>query len=174
MGILIYCSDNALDELSLSMSYGSWHHFRLFMLQTTIRYLKHQEEQSPDIHPNIQNFLETMNYKESRCLTNFNKFIHSSSENLNAFISVHCHGLYALCYKQDSDGFYSVGNAFDILTLFQTIEPFFTIESLQFLEPDASDSDKKEVYDSIIHSDYDTLKKILEKSIETRTNITIL
>ena len=71
-------------------------------------------------------------------------------------------GIYALCNKSDCEGFYSVGNAYDIHELLITIRPFLLKDTEDL------DSENNWLYDSS-----DELIELFQESIEKKKIIMI-
>lgn len=71
-------------------------------------------------------------------------------------------GLYALCYKCDCEGYYSVGNAYDICDLFTLIRDF-TIKNHNDL-----DAEENYIYRSISH-----IEKVFQESLQLKRIVSI-
>ena len=72
--------------------------------------------------------------------------IYTESWNFNdAFIHFDLGGLYSLCNKNDYEGYYSIGNSYDICELFLKIKPFININGNEKddIEEDDEYSDEK-------------------------------
>ena len=67
-------------------------------------------------------------------------------------------GLYAFCNKSDCEGYYSVGNSYDICQLFKLIKNFYIVD--------------KEVFQDI-NKTINKIKKIFQESVRKRKIITI-
>ena len=65
-------------------------------------------------------------------------------------------GIYALCNKSDCEGFYSVGNAYDIHELLNTIRPFL-LKNTKDLE--SSDNWLYDVADELIELFQESIEK---------------
>jgi hypothetical protein len=71
-------------------------------------------------------------------------------------------GIYALCNKSDCEGFYSVGNAYDIHELLNTIRPFLL-----------KDTEDLESSDNWLYDVADELIELFQESIEKKKIIMI-
>jgi hypothetical protein len=71
-------------------------------------------------------------------------------------------GIYALCNKSDCEGFYSVGNAYDIHELLNTIRPFLL-----------KDTKDLESSDNWLYDSSDELIELFQESIEKKKIIMI-
>jgi hypothetical protein len=71
-------------------------------------------------------------------------------------------GVYALCNKMDCEGYYSVGNAYDILELFKLIKPFIINKT------DNLETSENEIYNCVIQ-----VEKVFQESVDTKQNIII-
>jgi hypothetical protein len=149
MGIDVGCVD-----YSFSSSYGYWNTIRETIIKATFDYIADKFQKDDELYKNIteeddEHYIgEGSNYFSYK--NTINNFINSLSKrgvitnvlctdnnlvvkflNLNtnlsyidALIYFNIGGLYALCNKNDCEGFYSVGNSTDIVLLFDLIEPF--------------------------------------------------
>jgi hypothetical protein len=71
-------------------------------------------------------------------------------------------GIYALCNKSDCEGFYSVGNAYDIHELLNTIKPFLL-----------KDTEDLESSDNWLYDSSNELIELFQESIEKKKIIMI-
>jgi len=71
-------------------------------------------------------------------------------------------GIYALCNKSDCEGFYSVGNSYDIHELLTTIKPFLL-----------KDTENLESYDNRLYDRSDELIDMFQESFEKKKIILI-
>jgi len=71
-------------------------------------------------------------------------------------------GLYSLCNKSDCEGYYSVGNSYDICELFKLIKPFLIKNKENMDSPD------NDVYKYVIE-----IEKLFQESVETKNYVLI-
>jgi hypothetical protein len=71
-------------------------------------------------------------------------------------------GVYSFCNKSDCDGYYSVGNSYDICELFKLIKPFL------IKNKENMDSRDNDVYKFITE-----VEKVFQESIETKNFVVI-
>lgn len=131
MGIELYCGDK-----SFECSYGDWYNVRRDLVEATFEYLK--------VHFAIAEYGEnTFEYNSMTILNQYieiiqNGIIISKQSSLldeyyvysnqlkfiDLLIQFSVGGLYSLCNKNDCEGFYSVGNSYDICVLLKLVKPF--------------------------------------------------
>lgn len=148
MGIDLYCGNS-----SFSCSYSFWNTIRETIIKATIDYINDKFKKDRELYDNITNeedanfigkgsqyycykeLLTKMIEEISRPIVSTNifnritildKFLNLTKviPNIDALIYFDIGGLYALCNKGDSQGYYTSGNAKDIIELFNLIEPF--------------------------------------------------
>ena len=147
MGIDLNC-----DTKGFSCSYSCWHNIRAELIEATFAYLEYlianetnnldQERFEQSVVSHLKQYInEIREYGAS--LENdkppINPFALLSSKRdlfdafseysgdlcfINILIQFGVGGIYALCNKSDCDGFYSVGNSYDICQLIMLIKPF--------------------------------------------------
>lgn len=156
MGIDLYC-----DKAHFGCGYGNWNLFRIHVIQASILYL---ENLFSNIHFDTTKFNlddKTYDYEGEtykNILTNFLLLATVSVEKVelkynNALIHFGIGGLYSFCQKNDCEGYYSVGNAYDICQLFRTIRPFLP------------DDETKETMDRVL--------LVFEESVQSQKKISI-
>jgi len=158
MGIHIYC-----DEKEYSSSYGSWNKFRLATINATIKYIKSYitlTELSEYDQVYANKLLEFIDKIESEPNLDINIFIDYCKESpfIDTLVFFNISGLYAFCNKSDCEGYYSVGNSYDICQLFKLIKNFYIVD--------------KEVFQDI-NKTINKIKKIFQESVRKRKIITI-
>ena len=168
MGIDITCN-----EKTFSCGYGSWNKIRIETIIATAEYLKHlktinqfEERTYPYVSLEIINefMSELISYttkqeqetnqepKQEQNLVGL--FLGNCTlELIDVFIFFGVGGLFSLCNKSDCEGYYSVGNAYDICELFHLIRPFL-IEN----------SDSPDNYANVITQIEDVFKESVEIS----------
>lgn len=77
------------------------------------------------------------------------------------------YGIFALCNKSDDNGYYkngyfSIGNSYDICELFKAIKPFFNVDNVNL------NSEDNFLYDSVI-----SLEKIFQEGLDKKHIVTI-
>jgi hypothetical protein len=157
MGIWIHC-----DKKEYSCSYGSWNKFRMATINATIKYIKSyisltELTEYDQIYAN--KLLEFIDKIESEPDLNNDIFIDYCKELLfiDTLVFFNISGLYAFCNKSDCEGYYSVGNSYDICQLFKLIKNFYTV-------------DKNSIQDI---NTINTIKKVFQESLRKRKIITI-
>ena len=173
MGIDITCVNK-----SFHSSYGYWSRFRTDIIIATFEYLKDYfslNEYSKDEFPNeeiyrqeIIEFMEKVLNTKANYVNTGIKFPISTIAtpvdifiqfcelaNINLLIHYGVGGLYSFCNKSDCDGFYSVGNSYDICELLKSIKPFL------IKNKDDLQSQENKFYNSI-----DVVIEIFKESVE--------
>jgi hypothetical protein len=133
MGIDITCN-----EKSFSCGYGKWNKIRIDTIIATAEYLKHVKTTNQfeeRTYPYVS--LEIINEFMSELLSYGSDPEQEQEQNLVGLFLGNCTlelidvliffgvgGLFSLCNKSDCEGYYSVGNAYDICELFHLIKPF--------------------------------------------------
>jgi hypothetical protein len=158
MGIHIYCH-----EKEYSCSYGSWDKFRMATINATFKYIKSyisltEITEYDQIYAN--KLLEFIDKIESEPNLDINIFINYCEQSpfIDTLVFFNISGLYAFCNKSDCDGYYSVGNSYDICQLFKLIKKFYIVD--------------KEVFQDI-NKTINKIKKIFQESVRKRKIITI-
>lgn len=128
MGIDLYCGDK-----TFGCSYSGWHNVRTALIEATFEYL--------EVHFAISEYEEgTHEYDSMTSLKQYIERIRNSSKNdklldnfyinsrllefVDLLIQFGVGGLYTLCNKSDNEGFYSVGNSYDICQFIKVVKPF--------------------------------------------------
>ena len=147
MGIDLTC-----DTKNFSCSYSSWHNIRAELIEATFAYLEDlianqtkgidEERLEYSVIGHLKQYITEIR-EECASFDNdkppispfallFSKrtIFNAFSEHLgdlcfiNILIQFGVGGIYTLCNKSDCDGFYSVGNSYDICELLNVIKPF--------------------------------------------------
>jgi hypothetical protein len=158
MGIWIYC-----DEKEYSCSYGFWNKFRMATINATFKYIKSYislTEITEYEKVYADKLLEFINKIESESNFDIDIFLNYCKESpfIDTLVFFNISGLYAFCNKSDCEGYYSVGNSYDICQLFKLIKKFYIVD--------------KEFFKNI-HKTINKIKKIFQESIKKRKIITI-
>lgn len=138
MGIDLYCNNKMY-----SCSYEYWNGIRETIIRATFEHVHDNlilyKNKSIDIEKKSQiysncyiDIIETLMYEiiekktkdENISLVNFFIQITQHISKQDALILYDLYGLYALCNKSDSEGFYSPGNSLDICKLLKLIKPY--------------------------------------------------
>jgi hypothetical protein len=159
MGIDLYCGDE-----TFGCSYGSWNNVRNSLIQATFEYLEvhfavteyeegtHEHGAMIALKQYIQKILNLG--KNDKLIENF--IVYSRIlEFVDLLIQFGVGGLYALCNKSDCEGFYSVGNSYDICELLKLVKPFL-LKNKEDLEAD----------ENWMYNDIDKLTNVFKESVE--------
>jgi hypothetical protein len=136
MGIDLYCG-----KKTFGCSYSSWYNVRSALIEATFEYLEvhfaiTEYEEGTEEHgemlalkqymKKIQNRVilkDSVIGKESNVLDEF--YVYSIRlEFIDLLIQFGVGGIYSLCNKSDNEGYYSVGNSYDICELLKVVKPF--------------------------------------------------
>jgi hypothetical protein len=136
MGIDLYCSDK-----TFGCSYGTWFNVRNTLIEATFEYIVVHlgiTKYDADIEElgamsALKLYIEKIKNgvilkdnvlgKESNLIDQF--IIYSRQlEFVDLLIQFGIGGIYTLCNKSDCEGFYSVGNSYDICDLLKVVKPF--------------------------------------------------
>ena len=153
MGICINCAD-----VIYSCEYTRWENFREEIANASIEYLKNEynvllENGATDSY--LENQLsKLMDYIDVNNCKTTNDFIRLFlDENfLNLFIYYNMGGVFALLNKSD-DGYYTIGNAIDMVQTFDFIQKYIT--------------------DDVVTEQLHQVKKVFETSVDKKTIISI-
>jgi hypothetical protein len=159
-------------EQYFSCEYIYWHKIRNETIQATFDYLsiifdlnkykiepleiKYREKLEI-----IINELENNNI-DKNYLNNFIKRC-NNIETIDALIYFGVEGLFSLCNKRATEGFYSISDSHSICELFKLIKPFY-FKNFEYI-----DSDENNIYNSIFE-----LEKVFQESFEEKKIVTIL
>jgi len=126
MGVVFECI-----EKDYSCSYSSWNAVRVEMACATMRYLE-SEVDNEKMQQN-QMICEILAHKVNltQSVDEFLAFMSDYPNFINYFIVLDIYGLYVLLNKGDDTGYYSPGNAKDILMLFKLIKPFILNDNVK-------------------------------------------
>lgn len=147
MGIDLTC-----DTKNFSCSYSSWHNIRAELIEATFAYLEDlianqtkgidEERLEYSVIGHLKQYIteireECASFENDKppispfaLLFSKRTIFNAFSEHLgdlcfiNILIQFGVGGIYTLCNKSDCDGFYSVGNSYDICELLNVIKPF--------------------------------------------------
>jgi len=166
MGINIECI-----EESFCCSYSYWNKIRSAVITATFEYLQvhlslnqldeeclNETIYRKEILEFIDNFIKIDKYDNE--VNIFSTFCDSSK--LNILIYYNIGGLYYFCNKSDCDGYYSVGNSYDICELFKLIKPFL-IKNKEYIQ-----SIENDIYNSVIK-----IENVFEESVEKNKIVVI-
>ena len=166
MGIDLYCGDE-----TFGCSYGSWNNVRNSLIQATFEYLEvhfavteyeegtHEHGAMIALKQYIQKILNLG--KNDKLIEGF--VVYSRIlEFVDLLIQFGVGGLYALCNKSDCEGFYSVGNSYDICELLKLVKPFL-LKNKEDL-----DADENWIYNGI-----DNVTNVFKESVEKNVIVRI-
>lgn len=136
MGIEVRCINKYVDP-----SYHFWNVFRIETVFATIRYFKSNIENKKYEDACEQEWLNKlttyMNNMETEFKYNtdldmlYTKYFQGQFVELLILHGIS--GLYTLCYKPDTEAYYTVGNAHDMLSLFKLIKPYYDKSNPHYL-----------------------------------------
>ena len=159
MGIDLYCGDE-----TFSCSYGSWNNVRNSLIEATFEYI--------EVHFAVTDYEEnTYDYGSMTALKQYIQRILNSGKNdklienfivysrilefVDLLIQFGVGGLYALCNKSDCEGFYSVGNSYDICELLKLVKPFLL-----------KNKDDLNANENWIYNGIDNITNVFKESVE--------
>jgi hypothetical protein len=147
MGISIKCG-----KKSYSCGYGSWNRFRNEVILATIQYItQYNFNEQDDYESKIIDFVKDFEdrYNENKDMNFIDEFLSLCRDErlLDALIHYGLYGVYVLCNKMDDDGYYSVGNSYDICELLTNIRPLIqtreTLSNIEAVFQESIDTKKK-------------------------------
>jgi hypothetical protein len=175
MGIDLYCGDK-----NFGCSYGNWHNIRIELIKATFEYLEvhfavteykegtHEHGSMTALKQYIQKIENGSVIKESifgnnksNLLDSFNMYL-GLLEFVDLLIEFGVVGIYSLCNKSDCQGFYSIGNSYDICELFKLVKPF--------LLKNKEDLDAEENW---LYRNIDDLIDVFKESVEKNEMVRI-
>jgi len=128
MGVLFVCGD-----FDYSCAYGSWSIVRMEIFRATLRYMKDcQKEYKKEDRRRYDIIRHILSYKNEmtdvdKMLEMFNQY----PEWIELLKVMDLHGMFVLMDHPDDQGYYTPGNAMDILITIKIIEPFIEDENTQ-------------------------------------------
>ena len=152
MGVMFLC-----DTVEYTCAYSSWNKIRMGLLHASMDFLQglilvpgHNDDAI--LAKNMQLLL---NEREKMTdVDQFNRIVHEYNHNMiDLLIRMELGGLYALMHKQDDTGYYSPGNALDILILLKKVGA--------------------RIPDKGVRERIPSIKKLLKHSVATRKPILI-
>jgi hypothetical protein len=175
MGIDLYCGDK-----NFGCSYGSWRNIRIELIKATFEYLEVHfavTEYEEETHEHgsmiaLKQYIQKIqngsivkesifSSKESNLLDLFTTYS-SLLEFVDLLIQFGVGGIYSLCNKSDNEGFYSVGNSYDICDLIKVVKPF--------LLKNKDNIDDKENW---LYREIDELIDVFKESVEKKEIVSI-
>ena len=142
------------DDAEYSCGYSRWNTIREEIANASVCYLqtvydellRTNDEQNSHTQTELERLLEYIDTNNC-CTTTDYGHLFADKDFVNLFIYFNVGGVYALLNKSDDDGYYSLGNAVDIVKTFEFVSPYIAIdhvkESLPFI---------KEVFDESVRS----------------------
>jgi len=137
MGIDLYCGDK-----NFGCSYSCWHNIRIELIKATFEYLEvhfavTEYEEGTHEHGSMIALKQYIEKIQNGSVIKESIFGRKESNLLDLFITYSrllqfvdlliqfgVGGIYSLCNKSDCEGFYSVGNSYDICELLKLVKPF--------------------------------------------------
>jgi hypothetical protein len=146
MGLLLDCNG-----VQLHISYEKWHEIRKGFAEATILYLRNMRDLlNKDIVLNsdgvssqvnetavakINTILETTMEDETDYFDYLCKIFHENKYNMEILIGLGLSGIIALLCKCDCEGYYSIGNSYDILDMIDIVKDFIQdTKTLDYLD----------------------------------------
>ena len=161
MGIHLAC-----DNVSYSCGYGAWDTAREEIAHAAVTYLRSiydymltgnlyngfVEEEQAEVQVRIEKLLEYVEVNNCVTIRDFIQML-SDFDFQNIFILFDLGGVYALLNKSDDDGYYSVGNSYDIAHTLSIIDNYV-------------------IYDEVKRN-YMYIKKVFDESRDTKKRVVI-
>lgn len=120
MGVLFLCND-----FEFSSSYGNWNIVRMELFHATMRYLEETLTSTASDTVEYDYISKILDTKTT--VNNIDDFVglfQNNQDYIDYYIYLDIVGLYALLFKQDCQGYYSIGNAVDILRLIDRVKSY--------------------------------------------------
>lgn len=168
MGFNLYCCDK-----TYSSSYIIWNNVRNTLIESTFEYIlihfgvTDYEEGTFEynsmcmLKQYIEKILDDVKIIKERDLLDI--FINIESPKFyNLLIQFGVGGIYTLCNKTDNEGFYSVGNSYDICELIKLVKPFLLKDRKNI------DSQNNWLYNCI-----DNITNVFEESVKQKEIVRI-
>ena len=152
MGILLVCKN-----VNYSCSYGRWMEFREWVGDLAIQVLRKKRESLPQteedfLYRETTRLLEYCEIENVGTQADYLRVLYNT-DFLNLYIFYHLGGIYALLNKSDDDGYYSVGNAVDIVRSFEVLDALIDEDDM-----------KRQLY---------SIKEVFEESVRTNENVIV-
>ncbi len=158
MGVDFYTKD-----ASACCSYGFWDTVRKQMILASKAYLIANRDTLDDncLFNNVIHIFENLDERE--IVTTFANNVEAFGYHpdicsyIDALNYCDLGGLYSLCYKSNCDGYYTAGDALDMITLFDTVKDFIELKSVK----------------EFVYEHEESFYKVCEASVKNRCMITI-
>jgi hypothetical protein len=154
MGICINC-----EGVMYTCGYTRWENFREEIANASIRYLQNEYEtillngaNESYLERELSELMEYIDINNCKTINDFTRLF-SIANSLNLFIYYNMSGVFALLHKSDDDGYYTVGNAVDILQTFSLVEDYIV------------DTNVKEMFAQV--------KKVFDTSVQKQKLVSI-
>lgn len=149
MGILLMCND-----AEYSCGYSRWNTIREEIANAAVRYLQtiyeellqSNDEENAYTRTELEKLIEYVDTNNCCTITDFG-YLFIDKDFVNLFIRFDVGGVYALLNKSDDDGYYSVGNAVDIVKTFDIVDTHIVLDDVKSSVPDI-----KKVFEESISS----------------------
>ena len=133
MGILLMCND-----ADYSCGYSRWNTIREEIANAAVRYLQtiyeellqSNDEENAYTRTELEKLIEYVDTNNCCTITDFG-YLFIDKDFVNLFIRFDVGGVYALLNKSDDDGYYSVGNAVDIVKTFELVETHIVFDDVK-------------------------------------------
>lgn len=109
----------SIQDKTFECNYSAWNNIRQHLIKIAVEYLK-------ELFLDDETTLDSIQCTHKKYLLEIIPIIEESKYNVHTFIYLckpkifdaltifNIHGIYSLCYKSDTEGFYTFGNALDI------------------------------------------------------------
>ena len=163
MEVDIYCGD-----CSFNCSYKVWRNIREGIIIATFKYIDNiclnnktdERNICRQFHDDLHD-LNNLNNYVSFTLESFNEFYNNHT--IDALIYARVGGIY---YLINNEGFYSVGNSYDICELFKLIKPY-----LYGVKESKTDTDPDDWLYNLVENE---LEPLFKASVDNQENVLII
>lgn len=137
MGFDLFCNGE-----SFSCRYTTWMMFREELANASIRYLSEvydemlRCEDSQTIYKTrLEQLFEYINTNNCKTLPEYMAMLFNE-DFVNIFVYYNIAGVFALLYKSDEEGAYSIGNSVDIVQTMKLLKEFIEYDDIQLIYND--------------------------------------
>jgi hypothetical protein len=131
------------NDAEYSCGYSRWNTIREEIANAAVRYLQtiyeellqSNDEENAYTRTELEKLMEYVDTNNCCTITDFG-YLFIDKDFVNLFIRFDLGGVYALLNKSDDDGYYSVGNAVDIVKTFELVETHIVLDDVKSSVPD--------------------------------------
>jgi hypothetical protein len=142
------------NDAEYSCGYSRWNTIREEIANAAVRYLQtiyeellqSNDEENAYTRTELEKLIEYVDTNNCCTITDFG-YLFIDKDFVNLFIRFDVGGVYALLNKSDDDGYYSVGNAVDIVKTFDIVDTHIVLDDVKSSVPDI-----KKVFEESISS----------------------